>query len=101
VNAKWWGEGLFEQYGERLFAFDRYPEDATILLIEPLDVDSMGLSREITAGTAHDLFCVVDGWRRLDEFLEKMPNPETDPQIGRLAGHAAQIRAQDRYLIFG
>ena len=66
VWAKWWGEGLEEQYGARLQAFDRYPEDATVLLIETLDGQSMGLSWETAspgcvAGTAG---CVAGaaGW---------------------------------------
>jgi len=74
VNAKWWGEGLYEQYGERLLEFDRCPEDATMLLIELLDADAMGLSWEVAAETAHDSRCVVDEWSKLDEFLEKMPD---------------------------
>ena len=27
VAAKWWGEGLHEQYGDQLDRFDLYPED--------------------------------------------------------------------------
>jgi len=42
VRAKWWGEGLHEQYGERLHEFDRYPEDVAMLLIEPLDANALG-----------------------------------------------------------
>jgi len=31
VFTKWWGEGLYDQYGERLQALEVYPEDACIV----------------------------------------------------------------------
>jgi hypothetical protein len=99
--AKWWGEGLYEQFGERLQAFDQYPEDAGLLLIDPLDFSAMGLSWEIESGGALDASCVVDDWSKLDEFIEKMPDPETDPQFDPLVEQAEQARAQERYLLFG
>ena len=101
VRAKWWGEGLHEQYGERLHEFDRYPDDVANLLIEPLDANAMGLSWEIAAEGAHDSQSVVDDWSKLDEFIDKMPDPETDPQFDQLVEQAEQIRAQGLYLIFG
>jgi hypothetical protein len=73
VNAKWWGEGLFEQYGERLFEFDRYPEDATVLLIEPLDVDSMLLSWEIKAGTATTRYVSLTTGAGSTSFWKRCP----------------------------
>ena len=57
VMAKWWGEGLHEQYGDRLSEFSRYPHDAAMLMISPLDVAKMGLSwfdPEARASRAHD-----------------------------------------------
>jgi len=101
VQAKWWGEGLHEQYGERLRAFDPYPEDAVLLLIEPLDVEAMGLSWEVSSEGAHDARCIVDDWGKIDEFIHKLPDPETDAQFGPLVEAAAAARAQNRYLIFG
>ncbi|HNT76597.1 MAG TPA: uroporphyrinogen decarboxylase family protein [Anaerolineae bacterium] len=100
VRAKWWGEGLWEQYGERLNAFDRYPEDVVQLWIEPLDYDQMGLSWEIDHEGAHDARIVLDDWGKLDEFIAKLPDPATDPQIASLAEQAEQAHAQDRYVLF-
>jgi uroporphyrinogen decarboxylase len=37
----------------------------------------------------------------LDEFIEKMPDPATDPQLDRLIHEAELARNQDRYLLFG
>jgi uroporphyrinogen decarboxylase len=101
VCAKWWGEGLYEHYGERLQAFDRYPEDAVPLLIEPVDASTMGLSWEIASEGARDAQCVLDDWAKLDEFIDKLPNPETDPQFDPLIAQAKQFREQSLYVIFG
>jgi uroporphyrinogen decarboxylase len=101
VRAKWWGEGLREQYGHRLDAFDRYPEDAAMIWIEPLDVSSMGLSWEVSVKGAHDARSVIYDWQQLDEFINKMPDPKNDPQFDGLTELAHQIRAQDQYMLFG
>ncbi len=100
VRAKWWGEGLVEQYGDRLSAFDRYPEDVAQLWIEPLVVETMGLSWEIDTTGAHDTRCALDDWSKLDEFIEKLPDPENDPQFEPLIQEAEQARAQGLYTIF-
>jgi uroporphyrinogen decarboxylase len=101
VQAKWWGEGLYEQYGERLRTFDRYPEDAALLLIEPFDAATMGFSWEVAAGGAHDSVHIIDDWSQLDEFIDKLPDPEKDPWVDRLVEHVERIRSQNRYLLFG
>ena len=60
VMAKWWGEGLFEQYGARLNAFDIYPEDAVVTLIDPIEYSRMGLSWHLSDSGAKDANCIVD-----------------------------------------
>ena len=101
VYARWWGEGLNEQYGDRLQEFNRYPEDRAMIWVNPLDIGAMGLSWDVSSGGAHDSRCVIDDWGRLDEFIEKMPDPEKDPQFNDLIERAERIRSQDRYLLFG
>jgi uroporphyrinogen decarboxylase len=101
VRAKWWGEGLNDQYGERLRQFNRYPEDTAMIWVDPLNVKAMGLSWDISSGGGHDSRCVIDDWAKLDEFIEKMPAPEEDPQFAEFIERAEQIRSQDRYLLFG
>jgi len=103
VMAKWWGEGLWEQYGERLRYFDRYPTDLGMVWTSPLDVGAMNLSWQAKATAAHDSRCVIDDWAHLDEFIEKMPNaehPSFDAHFEGLAQQAAQVRAQGMYLMF-
>jgi uroporphyrinogen decarboxylase len=102
VVAKWWGEGLHDQYGDRLEEFSRYPDDTVTLWPNPLDVGSMGLSWKIGGnGGGHDSSCVIDDWAKLDEFIEKMPDVEKDTHIDELAAQAEKIRAEGRYLMFG
>jgi len=100
IQAKWWGEGLVEQYGDRLEALDRYPQDAEFLWIDPLDYDKMGLSWYLELNGAHDSRIVLDDWAKLDEFIEKMPDPEKDPQLQALIPLAEKAHREDRYLLF-
>jgi len=102
VRARWWGEGLGEQYGDRLGELNRYPEDTATIWVNPLDIGAMGLSWSMSSGGGgHDSNCVINDWAHLDEFIEKMPDPETDPQFDELIKQAERIREQDRYLLFG
>jgi len=101
IRAKWWGEGLREHYGDSLHQFDRYPEDCAWLILEMVDVRRMGLSWDIKRGGPHDSACVIDEWAKLDEFIEKLPDPENDPQFDALIDVAEAARAKDRYVMFG
>ena len=101
VRARWWGEGLGDQYGDRLREFDRYPEDTVTIWINPLNIGAMGLSWQAASGRAHDSRCIIDNWSRLDEFIEKMHNPEEDLQFDNLIEHAERLRSQDHYILFG
>lgn len=101
IQAKWWSEGMVKQYGKRLDVFDRYPEDAVFLWIIPVDYQGMGLSWDLDTSRAYDANYVIDDWGKLDEFIAKLPDPETDPQFESLRAMAEQAHNQDRYLIFG
>ena len=101
VRAKWWGEGLREQYGERLNELEGYPEDTAMIWIDPLDFGAMGLSWEVDLDGAHDARVVLDDWAKLDEFIAKLPDAETDARFEGLIAQAEQAHAQDRYLLFG
>lgn len=101
VRTKWWGEGLVETHGRQLQRFDRYPEDADILFIEPVVPEAMGLSWPLPQEGGLDNRPVIDEWSKLDEFIDKLPDPENDPQMDALVDEAASIRAEDRYLMFG
>lgn len=100
VQAKWWGEGLEEQYGERLTEFERFPNDVVFGWIEPIYYPWMGLSWEFDDEGAHDSRVVIDDWAKLDEFLEKLPNAEKDNRFDELAEIAEAARKEDRYFMF-
>ena len=105
VRAKWWGEGLEEQYGDRLARFDRYPEDVAWVWLADwvFDAASWGLSwYDPDAGRDKgiDARAVLDDWAKLDEFIAKMPDP-ADPKVFEgLAAKADAARAQGRYVLF-
>lgn len=101
VRARWWGEGLQDQYGDRLLALERYPEDATIVLIEPIRYGEMGLSWPLVTGRAKDSSLVIDDWAKLDEFLAKMPDPMQDERFAEWSERAERAHGEDRYLLFG
>jgi hypothetical protein len=68
VRAKWWGEGLCEQYGEKLKALDRYPEDVVWLFVgNPVAPRKMTLPWTWNSGRAHDSTCVIDVQHTLQE----------------------------------
>jgi hypothetical protein len=104
IMAKWWGEGLWEQYGERLKHFDRYPHDAAMAMFNPIDVAKMSLSwlgENAGVKRGHDAGGPLWDWGRLDEFIAKMPDPAASPIFDELRPQAEAARAQDRYLLFG
>jgi uroporphyrinogen decarboxylase len=102
VRAKWWGEGLVEQYGDALSRFDRIPEDVVQLLMpNPVNPARMDLSWEWTKTGAHDSRIVIDDWSKLDEFIAKLPDPTNDPDLAALEEPAARARADGRYLQYG
>ncbi len=101
VMAKWWGEGLGEQYGDRLGELERFPHDVAIMGIPKFDVGAMGLSWQITPGETPDSSCVIDDWAKLDEFIDKLPDPSNDPAFEEAAVQARELRDKDLYLVNG
>lgn len=101
VRTLWWGEGFAELHGDALAAFDIYPEDAIVLFVEPVAPEMMGLSWPVVLEGPHDARVVIDDWAKLDEFVEKLPDPAQDPLMARAAEQAARLRAEGRYVLFG
>ncbi len=102
VRAKSWGEGLVEQYGDELKRFDRIPEDVVHLFIgNPVDPSKMNLSWEWRQDGAHDSRAVIDDWSKLDEFLDKLPDPATEVDWDPLERAAEAAHSEGRYLLWG
>jgi uroporphyrinogen decarboxylase len=98
----WWGEGLHEQYGDRLKELDRYPEDVTMVSAWGVDAERMKLSwyDPSKRGGAHDAGGVIPDWKHLDEFIAKMPDPEAPGRFDDLLAPAKAAHKADRYLVF-
>jgi uroporphyrinogen decarboxylase len=101
VMAKWWGEGLHEQYGDRLDEFDKYPHDVEHIMLSPLDVGQMNLSWKTVGGQADSSNFVIDDWAHLDEFIEKMQASDLGSGYDAAAESAEAARKDDRYVLFG
>ena len=101
VLAHWWGEGLGEQYGDRLKELERYPEDAVFVGLPKFEPNAMRLSWELPKGGAHDSRRVLDDWAKLDEFIEKLPDPAAEPCWDDIEKRAQELHEQDVYIIVG
>jgi len=106
VMARWWGEGLREQYGDRLRPIEtRYPEDAAFLIDPP----GTSAPREVyswyraadSVGRGYDANGILDDWCHLEEFLEKLPDPKTPGLFDRHIEAAEAARAEGRYVLTG
>jgi uroporphyrinogen decarboxylase len=103
VMARWWGEGLHSQYGDRLKQLDeRFPDDVTHLWMwpGPINTDLMNLPWKRVESGGLDNRPIIDDWAKLDDFIGRLPCPETDPTIAGLPDIARHLRAEDRYVMF-
>jgi uroporphyrinogen decarboxylase len=100
VRAKWWGEGLEEQYGSRLLPLERYPEDIVQVWLKPLEYETMNLPWTLQTGGAKDSVCVIDNWDKLDDFISRLPDPDKDTRFEALYPEVEQAHRQGRYLTF-
>jgi len=100
IQAKWWGEGYYELHGKALDRFERFPEDAVFVWIEPIHYNQMGLSWGFQTEGAHDSRWILKDWANLDEFIEKLPEPEHSDQFDNLYPIVDYARKNDLYLIF-
>jgi uroporphyrinogen decarboxylase len=102
VRAKWWGEGLEEQYGDRLLELERYPEDVSWAMIDnPADPERMELSWTWSTDGSLDSPCVIDEWSKLDEFIAKLPGPEENHELARMIEEADAGPPENSYRLFG
>jgi uroporphyrinogen decarboxylase len=100
VQARWWGEGLEEQYGRRLLELERYPEDAAFLWMDLSNYSTWNLPWKIKDYGAHDARCVLESWDQLDEFITHMPDPEKDSRFEDLKKQAERAHRDGRYILF-
>jgi len=66
----------------------------------PIDYEEMRLSWQIQPASARDSSCIIDDWAKLDEFIDKMPDPEKNPQFDSLIERAKALRSRNLYIMF-
>jgi uroporphyrinogen decarboxylase len=105
--TKWWGEGLYEQYGKRLEEFNKYPEDVAVVPFpcpsytkcengffwSLPEIDIKNKSR------AHDSNCLLPDWQGLEDFVKNPPNTEAPGLFDEAKRYAEQARKEDRYVL--
>ena len=101
IQTKWWGEGLEEQYGDKLNKFNKYPEDAVILFIDPFAEVNSKIGQEQEKDEAKDAAGILADWDNLDKFIETLPDPEAMDIFEESKRIAEKAHTEDRYLIFG
>jgi len=101
IRTHWYREGLNEVYGEGLKALDRYPEDAMLLTVSPLDPEKMNLSWYSGADerAALDAGGALPEWKHLDEFIEKMPDATAPGLLDAARPHAERAHREDLYMM--
>ena len=104
VRTLWRGEGLEDQYGKTALDAlgEKYPDDVIYFMLpNPVDPACMNLSWKRGTGGALNSSVVIQEWSQLDEFIEKLPDPESDGKIALLAENAERLQSDGRYLLFG
>jgi len=104
ILCRLWGQGLVEAYGDRLKELDQYPDDAVLAFIDSVPVSEMNLPWLDQAGdaTARDAGSgALPSWDCLDEFIERLPDPEGPGLLDECLRIAGYARTGDRYLLFG
>lgn len=104
--AKWWGEGLAEQYGKRLEEFDKYPDDCVRVWVPMPGINptpngyhwDLGEKHLRTGQRGHDGGAAT-GWEWLDAYESHIPDTEADGIFDALLPIAEKAKKDDRYLI--
>ncbi|MBE6656860.1 MAG: hypothetical protein E7604_00275 [Ruminococcaceae bacterium] len=104
--TKWWGEGLREQYGERLHTFDRYEEDVVVV---PFPCPSFSpradgfywrLPKQRTDRRGgHDSNAALPDWNDLPALLAALPNTEAPGLFDEAARLAREAHEAGRYVL--
>ena len=104
--TKFWGEGLGEQYGERLNEFNKYPEDVCVIgfpapwydetedgfywhLEKKADISGRGLDSAVR----------MPDWDMLDYCLKNPPNTDAPHLWDKVIERAEEARKQGKYIL--
>lgn len=106
VMTKWWGEGLYEQYGDQLKRFDSIREDVDISwfstpMFEPREDGFYWHVPPQAEREKHgnDSICYLPDWKDLPMVLNNMPNTDAPGLFDGAASMAEQSRKENRYAL--
>lgn len=103
IFTKQWDGQLMENHKEAIEQFDKYPLDIDMTWLSPYDFAAMDLywTGPDAEGTAYDVSTYLPDWRYLDEFIDRLPDPEAPGLFDSIVPLAEDARRRDRYFTFG
>ena len=104
--TKWWGEGLWEQYGDALHAFDKYEEDVIVVgfpvpSFTPRDDGFYWRLPKLRADRhgGHDSNAALPDWADLPALLADLPDTDTPGLFDDARRIAEQAHAEGKYVL--
>jgi len=104
--TKWWGEGLWEQYGNELSRFDSYSEDVVVV---PFPMPSFtprddGFYWRLPAprdnsGVGHDARAALPEWDDLPALLNDLPDTDAPGLFDHAKRVADEAHAEGKYVL--
>ena len=104
--TKWWGEGLWEQYGSALSRFDRYEEDVVVVPFPTPSFTKRGddfywrlpeLDRAEKVGM--DSAAALPDWKYLPDLLAALPDTNAPGLFDDAKRAADAAHAEGRYVL--
>jgi uroporphyrinogen decarboxylase len=100
VWTKWISAESSRKFPARIRKIDNFMDD----VIDPVkfqlvDYSQMNLSWKIPVTGALDARPILDDWSKLDEFIEKLPDPEKDQRFDNLIPVALESQEQNCYVM--
>ena len=106
VFTRWWGEGLYEQYGEKLKQFDKYEEDVVTVPFPCPDFkpreDGFWWRVPRDRGDRRgglDADAALPDWEDLPALLAELPNTEAPGLFDEAVRMAEQAREKGQYVL--
>lgn len=104
--TKWWGEGLWEQYGSELARFDRYEEDVVVVpfpcpSFTKRDDGFYWRLPEIdrTKKVGHDANAALPDWNDLPALLAELPDTDAPGLFENAKRIADAAHAEGKYVL--
>lgn len=104
--TKWWGEGLWDQYGNQLSRFDPYEEDVVVVAFpvpsfSPREDGFFWRLPKIDrkARAALDSNALLPDWDELDALLEELPDTDAPGLFDAQKKIAQEAHRQNKYVL--